>query len=132
MAGAQARQIGSIGILALALVGVAMALTLLVADVSMYMLARANAQVAADSAALAAAPVTFRPFGAAGSPAEEAARFAAANGASLVECRCATDTSWRTRTVYVRVVVGVDLFLVPERAVHAASSAQFTPTRLHG
>ena len=44
----------------------------------------ARAQAAADAAALAAAPVTFSPFGATGSASREAAIFAAANGSVCV------------------------------------------------
>ncbi len=58
---------------------------------------RGRAVAAADAAALAAAPVTFRPFGSDGSPAEEAQRFAVENGATLVRCGCPTDPSWSSR-----------------------------------
>jgi secretion/DNA translocation related TadE-like protein len=125
------RERGAAGLLALALGLVALLLGLLVMDAATYLHARSRAQVAADAAALAAAPVTFRPFGAAGSPAAEAARFAAANGAQLVECRCATDSSWNERVVAVEVVVALDPIVFPPTQVRATSSAEFVPTSLH-
>ncbi len=114
----------------LALAAVVVILGLLIADVSIYLGARARAQVAADAAALAAAPVTFRPFGAVGSAVDEARRFAAGNGGTLLECRCAQDQSWRSRTVTVLVSVPADLVLLGATQVTAWSSADFDPTRL--
>lgn len=114
----------------LALAAVVVVLGLLVADVSIYLGARARAQVAADAAALAAAPVTFRPFGAAGSAVDEARRFAAYNGAVLLECRCSPDQSWQSRTVTVLVSVPAELVLLGATEAMAWSSADFEPTRL--
>jgi len=114
----------------LALAVVVLLCGLLVADLSLYLGARARAQVAADAAALAAAPVTFRPFGAAGSAADEARRFAARNGATLIECRCAPDPTWRSRAVMVHVSVSADLVLFGVTEATAWSSAEFDPTRL--
>ncbi len=114
----------------LALAAAVVILGLLVADLSIYLGARARAQIAADAAALAAAPVTFRPFGAAGSAVEEARRFATGNGGTLLECRCAPDPSWRTRTVTVLVSMSADLVLLGETEARAWSSADFDPTRL--
>lgn len=92
--------------------------------------AYAAASNAADAAALAAAPVTFRPFGATGSPAREAALFAERNGATLVSCSCSVDRSWARRTVTVRVtrrlaIPGVGSFDIP-----ATSKATFDPALL--
>ena len=89
-----------------------------------------QAAAAADAAALAAAPVTFRPFGAGGTASEEAARFAAANGARLVACRCAPDASWEPRTVAVTVAKTVDLAAFGTRTVRASSRAEFVPAQL--
>lgn len=85
---------------------------------------------AADAAALAAAPVTFRPFGAAGSPAQEAARFAAANGTRLVRCVCPVDRSWNERTVTVVVERPVTVPALGTFTVRATSLATFEPAAL--
>ncbi len=114
----------------LAVAVVTVILGLLVADVSVLLGARARAQVAADAAALAAAPVTFRSFGSSGSAGEEAAAFASHNGAQLVECRCAPDASWDARSVQVLVSVPVDLLILGAVTVQAWSSAEFVPTDL--
>jgi nucleotide-binding universal stress UspA family protein len=105
-------------------------LAILVADVGGFLAARQQAAAAADAAALAAAPVTFRPFGATGSPTREAARFAAANGASLVWCRCAVDRTWEAREVEVLVQRSVDLVLLGSRRITVRSRAEFVPTKL--
>ena len=83
----------------LAVAGLVLLLVVGIADAGLILAGRHRAAAAADAAALAAAPVTFRPFGAAGTPTQEAARFAAMNGASIVTCRCSADGSWRARTV---------------------------------
>jgi hypothetical protein len=85
---------------------------------------------AADAAALAAAPVTFRPFGARGSPRQEASRFASSNGTRLVRCVCRVDRSWSSRTVSVTVERSVDLPGFGRFKVRAASSATFEPEAL--
>lgn len=105
---------------------------LLIADLGVFVAGRARAQVAADAASLAAAPLTFRQaqFQSGGGPVEEAARFAAANGAQLVACSCQVDTSWQERTVHVRVTVPLHLLLLSTDSVSAVSSAEFAPTRL--
>ena len=121
---------GSVSLVMLALAAVVLILGLLVGDLAIYLGARARAQVAADAAALAAAPVTFRPFGAPGSAVDEARRFAAGNGAALVECRCAQDPSWRSRAVTVLASVPADLLLFGETHARAWSSADFDPTRM--
>lgn len=115
---------------AVAVALVAVLLGALIGDVAIYVRARTQAVVAADAAALAAAPLTFAPFGASGGPAAEAARLASANGAALESCECAVDPSWRRRTVRVVVTVPADLVLFGHHAVPASSRADFTPTAL--
>lgn len=63
-----------------------MSLSLLVADLSVILIARARAQSAADAAALAAAAELLP--GSKGSPGWQASRFADLNGARIVVCRC--------------------------------------------
>lgn len=124
------RDEGVAGLLVLAVAAVALIMGLLVVDVATFLHARNRAQVAADAAALAAAPVTFRAFGAGGSPAEEAAKYAAINGAWLVACRCHVDRSWDSRTIAVEVAVVIDAVLLPASEVRATSRAEFVPTAL--
>lgn len=113
-----------------AIAGLVLVLGAAVAGAGALVAAHAAAANAADAAALAAAPVTFRPFGAVGTPAAEAARFAEANGATLVSCRCPLDPSWAPRTVVVTVTRGVRLPGVGSVDVHATSRATFDPARL--
>lgn len=116
-----------------AVVGLLAVLAAGLAGLAQIQLARATAQAAADSAALAAAPVTFRPFGATGSAVEEAGRFAAANGASLTGCAgCGFDPSWNPRVVQVEVEVEVDVLGLGSTTVSAVSAAEFDPVGLLG
>ena len=123
---------GSAAVLLLAVAGLVIVLTIGVADVGLALAARLQAAAAADAAALAAAPVTFRPFGAKGSPAFEAGRLAAANGAVLASCRCPIDRSWRSRVVEVAVERRVSLLGLGSIIVKASSRAEFAPARLLG
>lgn len=121
---------GAAGLVVAALVAVGLVLALLVSDVAHLVEARAGLVAAADAAALAAAPVTFAPFGAAGTPAAEAARFAAANGADLLECHCPIDHGWSPRDVTVTVAGSVDLVLLGHREIQATAAARFRPIDL--
>ena len=124
------REQGSAAVLLLAVAGLMVILAVGVADVGIAFAGRLQAAAAADAAALAAAPVTFRPFGAAGSPAEEARRFAGANGARLVACRCSIDRSWQPRVAEVVVERRVELLGIGSITVRASSRAEFSPARL--
>ena len=123
------------GAAGIVLVGVA-ALVLLfgaaLGSVGAFLNARVQVSAAADAAALAAAPVTFLPFEAAGTPAEEAARFARLNGADLDRCGCPVDRSWEPRTVEVEVSRMVDLWPIGRIRVSAVSRAEFVPALLLG
>ena len=119
---------GSSSLLAIAAVAVALVVAVLVVDVGILVAGRLQVAAAADAAALAAAPVTFRSFGAAGGPVAEAARFADANGARLVSCVCAVDATLAERTVRVVVASHVDLLLFGRLAVSAESAASYRPT----
>lgn len=121
------------GAAGLALLGVGLLLlivSVLLVDVGRVLAVRSQVAAAADAAALAAAPVTFRPFGAAGSPAEEAARFARANGARLVSCSCPVDATWETREVEVLVEADARLYVLGDVTIRATSRAEFVPTNL--
>lgn len=91
--------------------------------------ARWQATLAGDSAALAAAPLTFRSER---SPAAEAARFARINGARLLRCDCAAEATWDSRVVTVVVEVEVDAVLFGVQRVRAQSRAEFRPVELFG
>lgn len=117
-------------LLLVAVAAASLLLSLAVVGVGQYLAGYARAQAAADAAALAAAPVTFRPFGAAGSAAEEAAMFALANGSRLVRCRCNSNPSWEPRTVAVTVRGTFRVLLFGEQSVEATSRAEFIPARL--
>lgn len=117
-------------VLGVAVVAFAAVMALALAGAAAGVAARGAAANAADAAALAAAPVTFRPFGAAGTPAAEAAAFAAHNGARLVACSCPIDRSWRPRTVSVVVERDLRIPGLGSVRVTATSRATFDPTRL--
>jgi len=121
---------GSAAVLVLAVVVVAAGLAVVIGEVGIYLHANARAATAADAASLAAAPVTFAPFGASGSPRDEARRFARANGATLVSCACRVDRSLAAREVEVQVRVDVDLWGLGRRSLTATSRARFDPSKL--
>ena len=121
---------GSVSVLMLAVSAVLLVVTLGGAAVGQYLVAAGIAQSAADAAALAAAPVTFRPFGATGTAYQEAARFARENDSRLVSCDCNQDPSWATRRVEVRVARSVRLLVFGTRRVEAVGRAEFAPVLL--
>jgi len=121
---------GSVTVAVLGVAAVAIALTVGLAGIGQALAARAAATTAAEAAALAAAPVTFRPFGAEGGPWEEAARYARANGAELVECRCPPDPGYRPRTAVVRVRAVTKVLGVGRLTVEATAAAEFRPLAL--
>jgi Flp pilus assembly protein TadG len=121
---------GAVAVVVAAVALLSAILGVVIGDVGRYLAATAQAATAADAAALAAAPVTFRPYGASGTPRAEAARFAVANGATLVRCGCAVDSSFADRDVVVEVVAEVDLVIVGTIGVRATSRARFSPSRL--
>ena len=116
--------------LGLGVVALATVLALAVGLVASGLATRFAAANAADAAALAAAPVTFRPFGADGTPRAEAARFAARNGARLLRCRCPVDRSWDARTVEVTVARRIDIPIIGAITIRASSRATFEPLLL--
>ena len=119
-------------LVALGIVVVVMSLLIWLTGTAVVYSARQRATSAADAAALAAAPVTFLPFGAQGTPIDEAARFASLNGTQLVSCECPVDRSFEPRTVVVRVRTTADVPLVGRRAIEATGRAEFVPALLLG
>ncbi len=113
-----------------AVVALTLMVALLVADAALYLAGRARASAAADAAALAAAPLTFHGFGSSVPPADEAGRFAATYGMTVVVCDCAVDRTWAARTATVAVTGPVHLIVFGHRDVSARASAEFDPTSL--
>lgn len=93
----------SLGVVGLA--GVVMIMCLALADLAIFLLARAQAQTAADAAALAAAAELVPGLGR--DPESSAELFARLNDAELVECRCRGGS--REATVRVSVPVSLGL-----------------------
>jgi len=120
---------GSVAV-GVATIGMVSVLAIGVAAVGTAIAAHSQMSNAADAAALAAAPVTFRPFGARGTPAQEAARFAAANGGNLLRCDCAVNRTWDPRTVTVVVGKEVSILGIGTVQIKAVSRATFEPARL--
>lgn len=119
---------GSTSVVLVSAVGVALVLAGLITDVAVLVTHRLQTAAAADAAALAAAPVTFRSFGAPGTPRDEAATLARENGAYLLHCfGCEIDGSLVERTVRVVVGTHVDLVFFGHHHVTAASSATYAP-----
>lgn len=114
----------------LGLVGLAALLALGVGLVGGGIAAYAQASNAADAAALAAAPVTFSPFGAVDGPSAEADRFARMNGATLLRCSCPVDASWNPRTVEVVVARVIAFPVIGSVSIRATSRATFEPAAL--
>ena len=121
---------GAVGVVVAVLATFTIIVSLLLLDVAHVVAARASLVAAADSAALAAAPVTFSSFGTPGNPRTAAAEMAVANGADLVDCQCEMDKTWATRRVTVTVRTSVDLVLLGDRQLTATSSAEFRPVAL--
>ncbi len=121
---------GSVSVVLSAIAAVVILLGLAAAGIASLLHGRLAATTAADAAALASAPVTFLPFGAEGSPTQEAARFARLNGADLVRCVCPIDRSFAARTVVVRVRFPVAVPLLGRMNIEATGRAEFLPARL--
>ena len=101
------RERGSVSVVVAAMVGMALVVSMGVADVGRALIARSRAEAVADLAALAAAQELAFPSGV--DPATLAADYADRNGARLVSCSCAAGTSVAT----VEVAVPVRGFLLP-------------------
>lgn len=88
--------------------------------------ARAQAQGAADAAALAAAVATYPPATSA-DPLMAARGIAEDNGAMLVGCTCPRDDTMKARIVEVVTGVRVDLPLFGDVTVRSSARAEFDP-----
>ena len=100
------------------------------AGIGQLAIARTKAVTAAEAGALAAAPVTFRPFGTSGSPRAEADRLVRANGAVLVRCICPYDSRYDSRTVTVTARIRVAVLGFREVTLDAVAAAEFSPVAL--
>ena len=121
---------GSAAIAAVGVVVLGFVLMVGLAGVGQVVLARAKVVAAAEAGALAAAPVTFRPFGATGSPSAEADRLVRANGARLVRCSCPYDTGYGPRTVVVTARSRTTVLGFREMTLEATAAAEFSPVAL--
>ncbi|MDE0376727.1 MAG: pilus assembly protein TadG-related protein [bacterium] len=121
---------GSVTVFAIAAIVLALVLMAGATAVGQVLVARNRVIAAAEAGALAAAPVTFRPFGATGSAIDEAARLVRSNGATLVRCDCAPDRRYGPRTVVVTARTDVDVLGLREVSVEATAAAEFRPVAL--
>lgn len=96
---------GNASVAVLSLAVMVMILIAGLGDLAIFYLARAKAQTAADSAALAAASELVPGLGK--DPTGQAARFAGANGAQLMGCDC----RFGSKSAQVRVAVPVQFIL---------------------
>lgn len=92
---------------------------------------RAQAQVAADAAALAAAVATYPPASST-TPLLAARDMARENGASLMRCECLRDVILETRVVEVVTVIRAEVPMFGRWMVHGSSRAEFDPVRWLG
>jgi secretion/DNA translocation related TadE-like protein len=110
---------GSTSLVAVAIVAVVMVLALGATDLARVLIGSTEAQNAADAAALAAAQELALSSG--NDPADLGARYAALNGAELIDCRCEPGSFEALVTVRVRLA---SLATVPgERFVQARARA---------
>ena len=121
---------GSIVPVVAGVVTVALVLAAGIGAIGQGLVARSRASTAADAAALAAAAVSFRPFGSDGDPIAEASRFADEHGATLVSCDCPVDRTYAPRRATVVVAIAVDVLGVGVRRFEATSSAVLEPVAL--
>lgn len=108
---------------AVALIAVA---SVAVAGLGALYSARAQAQNAADAAALAAAVATYPPASSA-SPEHAAGLVADENEARVLTCACPRSASLAARVVEVVVGVEANVPIFGERLVRASSRAEFDP-----
>lgn len=111
-------QRGSVSLVVAAALALGVMLSALSADLARVAVARAEAQTAADGAALAAAQELVRPSGR--SPSEVAAEYAELDGARLLSCSCDAGSSEAVVSVARDVILP---FLGQVRTVEASARA---------
>ena len=119
------RERGSASVLLVGLLPIILIVGLAVIEAAGLVGSRVQAQTAADAAALAAAAATFPALGE--DPHAEALRFAEANGAELVSCRCPMDPSAEPRVVRVTMSMVHHTRFFGEVVLRAGASAEFIP-----
>jgi secretion/DNA translocation related TadE-like protein len=112
---------GSVSIVVVALMAVALVLAMGVADLARVLTGAARAQTAADAAALAAAQELASASGAGVEPADLAAAYAERNGALLTACSC--EAGGTEAVVTVTVQVGSLVLAPDDRVVTARARA---------
>ncbi|HEX6947648.1 MAG TPA: Rv3654c family TadE-like protein [Acidimicrobiia bacterium] len=117
---------GSATVLAMAIAGLLAVCVVGVTAVAMALTARERAFTAAEAAALAAAVASYPGTGR-DSPALEAGRVAAANGARLIGCICPVEGSFGARTVTVETMVETVLPIFGRLRIRGAARAEFDP-----
>lgn len=110
---------GSVSVVVAAVAALSLVMSLLVLDLWRAVLARAQAQTAADAAALAAAGSMWSRDGP--DPAAVASDYAARNGAALESCRCPPGGT--EAVVTVRIVFRVAAIPAAQREVRATARA---------
>ena len=113
------REDGSVSIVVASILGATLVLGIGAADLTRVLVVAADAQTAADAAALAAAQALAIPSDL--EPEDVARDFATANGAALLECACERETT--EASVRVRVEVGPLLLFADDRVVDASARA---------
>lgn len=121
---------GSVTVLSVGALVLVFALVVGMAGVAQVVVARTRVVTAAEAGALAAAPVTFRPFGASGSAIDEAARLVRANGAEFVNCSCDHDPGYTPRTATVTARLTVAVLGIRDIGLEATAAAEFRPVEL--
>lgn len=121
---------GSVTVVAVGVLTFGFVLVVALAGIGQVLVARTKVVTAAEAGALAAAPVTFRPFGALGAPAAEADRMVRANGAELVACVCPHDPGYDPRTATVTARLAVAVLGFREITLQATAAAEFSPVDL--
>ena len=117
---------GSATVVAALLVAIVMVTLVGLGSLTVLYGVRAEANTAADAAALAAAVATYPPAGA-DDPRAEAARYAGANGAVVVSCECVIDSGLETRSATVIVEKKVTVPFFGTLGVRAGATGEFDP-----
>ena len=124
------REQGSVSVFVVAALILGFLLAVAVAGIGQVVVARERVVAAAEAGALAAAPVTFRSFGASGSAAGEADRLVRANGALLVRCDCSHNPRYDSRTATVTARLRVAVLGFQEIDLEHTAAAEFRPVDL--